>query len=146
KDVDVNFDITAMPFDDARFDVVLANHVLEHVPDDLGAMKQVLRVLRPGGWALLQVPLDWSRPTTYEDANIVDPRERMRAFGQADHVRWYGRDYLERLQKAGFLVEIRNIPGEAGASEVLRLGLDPQEVVYVCRKPFAGSTDAFIKA
>jgi SAM-dependent methyltransferase len=98
-------DVTQLQFEDASFDAVVCNHVLEHVPDDRLAMRELARVLRPDGWALLQVP-DVDAPVTDEDPAVTDPDERKRRFGQADHVRRYGWDYVERLQQAGFAVEV----------------------------------------
>ena len=79
-------DITDIHYSDSSFDVIICNHVLEHVSDDARALREMFRVLRPGGWALLQVPIDFDREHTFEDAGITDPRERERAFGQFDHV------------------------------------------------------------
>jgi SAM-dependent methyltransferase len=99
-------DITAIPFGDASFDLILCSHVLEHVPDDRTAARELRRVLRPDGIALLQHPLV-DRPTTDEDPSVVDSDERLRRWGQADHVRAYGRDYVDRLAAAGFEVTLR---------------------------------------
>jgi SAM-dependent methyltransferase len=98
----VHADITALPFEDASFDLIVCSHVLEHVSDDARALSELRRVLRPEGSAVLLYPVDLSRDETYEDDSIVDPEARLRAFGQRDHVRWYGRDHLERLRSAGF--------------------------------------------
>jgi len=88
----VKMDIREMPFEDNAFDVLLCNHVLEHIDDELKATKEIYRVLKPGGWAILQVPLDSSLETTYEDSGITDPKEREKHFGQYDHLRIYGND------------------------------------------------------
>jgi SAM-dependent methyltransferase len=111
----VRADITAMPFGDAAFDVILCSHVLEHVPDDGQAMREIRRVLRPGGWALLQSPMDERLAATFEDPAITDPDERQRRFGQRDHVRVYGRDYADRLRAAGFDVEVNDYASRLGA-------------------------------
>lgn len=99
---EVKADICNLPFDNNTFDWVLCNHVLEHIEDDHKAMSELFRVLKPSGKAILQVPLDAQRLKTYEDFNIQDPQERARIFGQYDHVRIYGLDYLDRLQAVGF--------------------------------------------
>ena len=97
-------DIQAIDRPDAHYDHVLCLHVLEHVPDDRAALHELHRVLRPGGWALLQVPLHFGE--TAEDPTVTDPAERERRFGQRDHVRRYGaRDFPERVREAGFAVE-----------------------------------------
>lgn len=102
---DVRMDIQDIPYDEGSFDVVICNHVLEHVDDDIVAMREIFRVLKPGGWAILQVPVDWNRDYTYEDASIVTPKEREKHFGQYDHVRFHGTDYPNRLRSAGFIVD-----------------------------------------
>lgn len=130
-------DVTALDLPDASFDALLCNHVLEHVPDDATAMRELRRVLKPGAWAILQVPLDTSRATTYEDWSIVTPQDRAAAFGQSDHVRWYGRDYADRLRAAGFDVEVVPFGEELDAATRERLRLGDGEDVYFCRRPAA---------
>lgn len=101
-------DITDINHPDAAFDVIYCSHVLEHVPDDRKAMREFRRVLKPGGWAVLLVPITAER--TIEDTSITDPAERLRRFGQEDHVRRYGSDFEHRLREAGFAVT-RTPPG-----------------------------------
>ncbi len=101
---DVKADICDLPFPDNSFDVILCNHVLEHIPDDLGAMKELYRILKPGGWGIFQIPQDLKRTVTFEDDTITDRKERAKIFGQYDHVRIYGRDYFDKLRKVGFTV------------------------------------------
>lgn len=133
RDVDAQWDITAMPIDSESVDVVIANHVLEHVPDDGAAMAEVLRVLRPGGWAVLMVPLEWDRDATYENAEVTTARRRYEEFGQFDHVRRYGLDFSDRLSDAGFLVEWHLAePDQASAA---RAGADPAALVVRCTRP-----------
>ena len=127
-------DITDLPFDDDSFDCIICYHVLEHVVDDRKAMRELHRVLRPGGWAVLQSPIDISREETYEDKSIITPRERERAFGQSDHVRIYGRDYIDRLNAAGFLVRADDFVMRYTPGEIVRYGLKPDEMIYFCRK------------
>jgi SAM-dependent methyltransferase len=98
----VKMDIHAIPFPENTFDVVLCNHVLEHVKDDIQAMREIRRVLKPGGFAILQVP--FFNPVgekTFEDDTVTDPREREKIFGQNDHVRKYGHDYPQRISASG---------------------------------------------
>lgn len=98
-------DATRLSFATGSFDVVVANHILEHIPDDAAAMKEILRVLTPAGVAILQVPFSDTLPATLEDPSVNDPAERARRFGQRDHVRIYAlHDYLHRLGNAGFRV------------------------------------------
>lgn len=100
----VALEASAAPFASESFDWVIANHVLEHVPADRRAMREFFRVLRPGGLAVLQVPIATVLGTTYEDPTVTAPDARAAAFGQDDHVRMYGRDYVDRLRDAGFRV------------------------------------------
>ena len=131
----LRMDITDIQFADASFDVIIGNHVLEHVPDDRKAMKELQRVLAPGGWAVLQVPISLALETTYEDPALTSPREREAKFGQDDHVRIYARDYRDRLEEAGFAVEIYNFSEEFGQALARRYGLQEAESVYVDTKP-----------
>ncbi|MFH4964947.1 methyltransferase domain-containing protein [Gaetbulibacter sp. M235] len=102
---DVKADICNLPFKDNEFDVILCNHVLEHIPDDTKAMQELYRVLKPGGFGVFQIPQDLNRAFTFEDNNITDKKERAKIFGQYDHVRVYGRDYFNKLRSIGFKVE-----------------------------------------
>lgn len=128
-------DIHHMPFQDDSFDVVLCNHVLEHVNDDRLALREIYRVLRPGGWAILQSPVDPTRETTFEDPSITSLREREKNFGQADHVRLYGRDYALRIREAGFLVEEVDFTGQLLPTEIERYALPVGEKIYKAVKP-----------
>lgn len=130
----IKMDITDIPFDDHAFDVIICSHVLEHIPDDRKAMRELLRVLKPGGWAILQVPIDLNRAETFEDPTITDPAERQRLFGQDDHVRWYGRDYPNRLRESGFEVSIQSFAAELPAELVKRTGIVTGEDIYFCHK------------
>ena len=130
----VNMDITNIQLPDNTFDAIICSHVLEHIPDDALAMRELYRVLRPNGFAILQVPIDLTRATTYEDFTITSPEERLKAFGQYDHVRWYGRDYAERLRKAGFQVEVSDYARTFAPNEAFKFGIDPAEDIYFCKK------------
>lgn len=126
-------DVVSLPLAGGSIDAALCIHVLEHVPDDRGALAQLHRVLRPGGWALVSVPIRMDQDT-YEDPSIVDPAERQRAFGERSHVRWYGRDLSDRLAAAGFEVELHR--AEAISEDALRrFGLRRDENLFLCRKP-----------
>lgn len=114
-------DITHIKFADESFDVIYCSHVFEHVLDDRKAMREICRVLKRGGWAILLVPVKTGR--TYEDPSIVEPAARLEAFGKEDHVRVYGSDYVDRLRESGFQVEI-TVPADFLApAEVERNGL-----------------------
>lgn len=117
---DIHFDVQSIPMEDASVDVVICNHLLEHVEDDARAMAELYRIMRPGGWGIMVVPEDRGRATTFEDDSITDPEERTRIFGQYDHRRIYGRDYDDRLRAAGF--EVCRIPfAESLSAEERRL-------------------------
>lgn len=120
-------DITNLQFPDGSFDVIFCNHVFEHVADDRRAMGEVCRVLSAGGWAILQTPIDFGRAVTDEDPGVSDPEERLRRFGQADHVRVYGRDVFQRLADAGWKMS-RIQPGTLLTEPEIRLhAIDPEE-------------------
>ncbi|WP_442505078.1 class I SAM-dependent methyltransferase [Novipirellula sp. SH528] len=128
----VKMDLTEIEYPNNSFDVVYCSHVLEHIPDDRKAMREIFRVLRRGGWAILQVPI--TSNFTFEDATIQSPEEREKAFGHHDHVRRYGQDYRDRLVEAGFSVEIIAFARELEHDESKRLGLILNEDVYLCTK------------
>lgn len=132
---DVKADICDLPFADESYDLIFCNHVLEHIPDDTKAMQEVFRVLQPGGMAILQIPQDLSRATTFEDHTITDPGERAYIFGQYDHVRVYGRDYFDKLRSIGFKVKAVDYTNELTDKEVDRYRLAKGELLPVCLKP-----------
>jgi SAM-dependent methyltransferase len=128
-------DITCLRYADGSFDAVICNHVLEHVPDDRAAMRELRRVLAPGGWAILLVP-DVEAERTVEDPTVVDAAERLRLYGQEDHVRRYGRDYLDRLAAAGFAPEAIDLAAELPSELIARHRLQKFNVVepiFLCR-------------
>ena len=132
--VDVKADILDLPFEDESFDVIFCNHVLEHIIDDKKAMSELYRVMKKGGWGILQVPMKNSLEKTYEDCTITDPKERQKHFGQYDHVRWYGMDYFERLKSVGFSVDINFYSQKFSKEEKKRFGLNVTEILPVVRK------------
>lgn len=130
KGVTHTVDITRLPMPDGSYDVVIANHVLEHIDADGQAMSELFRVLRPGGLALLTVPVNPTRPDTYEDARITDPVQRTAHFTAPDHRRFYGLDFAAKLQSAGFSTETFRL---TQADEV-RFSLLPMEWLYVATR------------
>ncbi len=131
----VKMDVHDMPFDDASFDVAFCNHVMEHVADDIKAMKEIHRTLRPGGWAIIQIPLFHPLPeTTYEDPSITDPSAREKAFGQDDHVRLYGKDYADRLRRAGFEVIEDDFVNSLSKEDQVKYALPINEPIFFCKK------------
>jgi SAM-dependent methyltransferase len=132
-------DITQIPFASGTFDVILCNHVLEHVPDDRRAIGELYRVLKHGGWAILQSPVDTQRERTFEDPTITSPQERERLFGQNDHVRVYGRDYKARLESAGFAVTVDDFSQRIGPERIEQCALGKDLDIYFCTKPMTAS-------
>jgi ubiquinone/menaquinone biosynthesis C-methylase UbiE len=127
----VKMDIHQIPFDANRFDIVLCNHVLEHVRDDIQAMKEIHRVLRPGGFAILQIPFFNPIPdVTFEDDSITDKREREKIFGQDDHVRKYGKDYPQRIAKSGLRVVEETYVNSLSDEVRKKFGLATGEIIY----------------
>jgi len=131
---DVKADICNLPFKDNEFDVILCNHVLEHIPDDTKAMQELFRILKKGGMAILQIPQDLSREKTFEDHSITDKKERARIFGQYDHVRIYGRDYFEKLRSVGFEVIEEDYTNKIAPEFVEKYRLAKGEIIPVCYK------------
>lgn len=132
--VDVKADILDLPFEDESFDVIFCNHVLEHIIDDKKAMSELYRVMKKGGWGILQVPMKNSLEKTYEDFTITDPKERQKHFGQYDHVRWYGMDYFDRLKSVGFSVDINFYSKKFSKEEIKKFGLNETEILPIVRK------------
>jgi predicted SAM-dependent methyltransferase len=134
KPAKVRMDITHIEFSDQSFDHIYCSHVLEHVVDDKRAIKEFYRILKPDGWAILLVPI--TAVKTFEDPSIVDPEERLKAFGQANHVRRYGPDYVDRLREAGFHVQVTLVNDLVDQTEATRMGLTvpPSGEIYFCTK------------
>ncbi|GET43233.1 class I SAM-dependent methyltransferase [Microseira wollei] len=124
----VQMDITDIQYEDNSFEPILCSHVLEQVPEDWQAMKELCRVLKPGGWAILHVPLDPKLEKTLEGASDLTPEDRERLFGHHDHVRMYGRDYQQKLEPAGFTVKLEQY------AQAKKSGLMPDEDIYFCTK------------
>jgi len=131
---DVTADICNLPFEDNSYDIIFCNHVLEHIPDDTKAMKELYRILRSGGMGIFQIPQDLSRAVTFEDDTITDKKERAKIFGQYDHVRVYGRDYFDKLRSVGFLVDEVDYTSKLTEDEVQRFCLAKGEIIPVVRK------------
>ena len=127
-------DLTNLSFDDNSFDAVLCYHVLEHIEDDKKALKEIYRVMKNGAWAILQSPVDLNKEYTYEDSNIKSEEDRLKIFGQKDHVRIYGKDYVDRLRNPGFKVEEINYVKSFAPEEIKKYGLDENEIIYFCKR------------
>jgi len=126
----VKMDITDMQFSSNQFDCIICYHVIEHMPDDQMAMKEIFRVLKPGGWAILQVPV--LRDESFEDPSVITPEDRERVFGQRDHVRIYGLDYKYRLEQVGFSVKVDDYVKQLSNHVIERYGLMKDENIHFC--------------
>jgi len=131
---DVKADICNLPFKDNEFDMILCNHVLEHIPDDTKAMQELHRILKIGGYGIFQIPQDLSREKTFEDDTITDKKERAKIFGQYDHVRIYGRDYFDKLRSIGFKVEEVDYTATLSNEDITKYCLSKGEVIPVVYK------------
>ncbi len=131
---DVKADICNLPFQENEFDLIICNHVLEHIPDDTKAMQELYRILKPDGMAILQVPYEADRETTFEDDSITDPKERTRILGQYYHVRVYGMDYFEKLASIGFKVKAVDYTKKLTETAIEKYRLPKGEFIPVCKK------------
>lgn len=132
---DVKADICNLPFKNNEFDVILCNHVLEHISNDTKAMKELHRVLKPKGWGIFQIPQDLDCDVTFEDDSITDRKERAKIFGQYDHVRVYGRDYFDKLRNVGFQVDEVDFTSNLSEEDIKKYCLAKGEIIPVVYKP-----------
>ncbi len=131
---DIKFDVHDIPFDNNSFDVIICNHVLEHVDDYHKVMTEFYRVMRPGGWGIFQVPIDVASKKTKEDKSITDPAERERLYWQKDHLRLFGLDYGDKLRSAGFKVTESDFIKTLDDTLISRYALQKDEIIYFCQK------------
>jgi SAM-dependent methyltransferase len=132
---DYKCDVQALPFKEDDFDMVICNHVLEHVDDDTRAMSEILRVLKPGGQAILLVPLEFSLEKTLEDQSVTSSRERTKQYKQYDHKRLYGLDYPDRLRKVGYQIPENNFLDEISQEMKKHFALPEKEFMFGYTKP-----------
>lgn len=130
----VEMDLQDIRLPDNLFDVIYCSHVLEHIPDDRKAMKELYRVLRPGGWAVLQVPIKKNLQNTLENSSVITPEQRILHYGQHDHLRLYGMDYEERLREAGFNVKVDKYIETLDEQIINKYALAKDEYIYFCAK------------
>lgn len=131
---DIHFDLHDIPLENDRFDVVFCNHVMEHVDDAIQCMTELCRVMKPGGWGIMQVPQDFSRETTLEDTAIKSPEDREKYYWQKDHVRLFGKDYPDWLKRAGFEVEEFHKESKYDEKLIQRYRLQKEEILYIVHK------------
>lgn len=129
---DYKMDIQSLQFDDESFDAVLCYHVLEHVPDDRKAIREIFRVLKRGGWALVQVPIEAPRTKEREE---MTPYEIKNVLRWDDHLRSYGTDFFDRLREAGFVLKESDFVTRLPKEDIERFGLDLKERITICTKP-----------
>jgi len=133
--VDIKVDIQNTPFPDDKWGLIMCNHILEHVDDYKQALKELKRILKKDGILEITVPLDRKLQTVYEDPDIVNVEDRIKAFGQSDHKRIFGNDFEKILSELGFIVEVfdgdtlpKSIVGVIGPSDY------DDNRVFICRK------------
>jgi SAM-dependent methyltransferase len=131
QNIVVRMDLMSIAHPDETFDIIYCSHVLEHIDDDRQAMREMRRVLRRGGWALIDVPITVEH--TFEDPTVTDYRERERLFGQFDHVRRYGPDIADRLREAGFHTQVLSAQDIVASQDMNRLGIKPQSL-FICTR------------
>lgn len=131
---DIHFDLHDIPLEDNQYDVIFCNHVMEHVDDPIRCMSELHRVMKPGGWAIMQVPQDFDRNETLEDPEINTPELRQKHYWQKDHVRLFGMDYPQWLEKAGFTVDTFDPTEHLSKEQLERYRFMPREVLYIARK------------
>lgn len=129
----IKMNVENIPFEKNYFDVIICNHVLEHVSNDIKAISELYRVLKPNGYGVLLSPVDYDRESTYEDNSIVNPEERKIHFGQHDHLRVYGKDYAQRLSKAGFIVEQIDFKYHLENKAIKKMAFSA-EILYIVKK------------
>lgn len=131
----VRVDMQDMAFDADSFDLVLANHVLEHVDSPNRALAEVHRVLKPGGQAILQTPYAGKLHHSWEDPGIDTPDARLQAYGQEDHARLFGRDIFEVFERSGLAACIGTHRALLADCDAVRHGVNPDEPFFLFRKP-----------
>ncbi len=129
----LHFDVQDIPLPEEHSEVVICNHIMEHIPDDRKAMREIYRVMKKGGWGVLLSPVEYDRAETFEDDSITDPKLRTEIFGQYDHRRIYGLDYADRLREAGFEVECLDYYSTIEAQKRELYGVT-NEIIYIVRK------------
>ena len=131
---DIKGDLISTNFKDEYFDLIICNHVLEHIEDDKSALDEMYRILKYNGISILQVPINVKRENTFEDLSIKSKIQREKYFGQYDHVREYGLDFKDRVEHAGFKVEMINYSKKISQDLVIKYGLMKDDLIPIGKK------------
>ena len=131
---DIKGDLISTNFKDEYFDLIICNHVLEHIEDDKSALDEMYRILKYNGISILQVPINVKREITFEDLSIKSKIQREKYFGQYDHVREYGLDFKDRVEQAGFKVEMINYSKKISQDLVIKYGLMKDDLIPIGKK------------
>ncbi len=131
---DIKGDLTSTNFKDESFDLIICNHVLEHIEDDKLALNEIYRILKYNGISILQVPMNVKRKNTFEDSSIKSKNQREKYFGQYDHVREYGLDFKDRIEEAGFEVKMINYSTKISQDLVIKYGLMKDDLIPIGKK------------
>ena len=131
---DIKGDLISTNFKDEYFDLIICNHVLEHIEDDKSALDEMYRILKYNGISILQVPINVKRENTFEDLSIKSKIQREKYFGQYDHVREYGLDFKDRVEQAGFKVEMINYSKKISQDLVIKYGLMKDDLIPIGKK------------
>lgn len=124
-------DMLAIPYPDKYFNLVIANHVLEHVADDILALKEIYRILKPGGHVILQTPFSPLLHTTWSDNGVITDQARLIAYGQADHVRLFGRDILDRFSSTGLTSKVQQHKDLLSINDSKQYGVNTAEPFFL---------------
>lgn len=130
----IEMDIQKIQFPENFFDLIIYNHVLEHIPDDRKAMREFYRVLKPGGLVILTVPINYNSEKTFEDTRIITPEQHIKYYGQASHLRYYGLDFKERLEKQNFIVKCEKYTNKIDDKLKEYCRLPKKQYIYLCSK------------
>ena len=131
---DIKGDLTSTNFKDESFDLIICNHVLEHIEDDKSALNEIYRILKYNGISILQVPINVKRKNTFEDSSIKSKNQREKYFGQYDHVREYGLDFKDRVEEVGFEVEMINYSTKISQDLAIKYGLMKDDLIPIGKK------------
>jgi SAM-dependent methyltransferase len=130
----LRIDIQKIPFDSGYFDFVIANHVLEHIDNDLSGLSELRRVLKNGGFAILQTPYSTKLEKTWSDPGIDDDFSRLQIYGQEDHVRLYGKDIFARFESFGFALRASSHQEELPDISATKYGVNSKEPFFLFEK------------